>query len=156
MIPRCYEPPRDNITRRRHAQCYNAFVVGGGNNGGNVMPDKLEKRVERLEADVADIKSNIAILTTRSESFATKSDVLEIREGLRLEMADLRQSLRSEMADLRQCLKSDMADLRQSLKVEMADHRTEIQKAFTSQTWQLASIIVSAMAALVAIMVAIK
>lgn len=134
MIPRCYEPPRDNITRRRHAQCYNAFVVGGGNNGGNVMPDKLEKRVERLEADVADIKSNIAILTTRSESFATKSDVLEIREGLRLEMADLRQSL----------------------KVEMADHRTEIQKAFTSQTWQLASIIVSAMAALVAIMVAIK
>ncbi|EEQ7768482.1 hypothetical protein M4A30_002097 [Escherichia coli] len=98
------------------------------------MPDKLEKRVERLEADVADIKSNIAILTTRSESFATKSDVLEIREGLRLEMADLRQSL----------------------KVEMADHRTEIQKAFTSQTWQLASIIVSAMAALVAIMVAIK
>ncbi|EGC4607283.1 hypothetical protein H9J60_001459 [Escherichia coli] len=109
------------------------------------MPDKLEKRVERLEADVADIKSNIAILTTRSESFATKSDVLEIREGLRLEMAESRQSLKSEMADLRQ-----------SLKVEMAEHRTELQKSFANQTWLLTGIVLSAMAVLVAVVTVIK
>lgn len=98
------------------------------------MSDGFERRVSRLERDVTEIKNNLITFTTRSESFATKSDVLEIREGLRLEMAELRQSL----------------------KVEMADYRTEIQKAFASQTLQLAGIILSAMAVLVAAVVAIK
>lgn len=65
------------------------------------MNDDLERRVSCLESDVTEIKNNLITLTTRSESFATKSDVLEIREGLRLEMAESRQSLKSEMADLR-------------------------------------------------------
>lgn len=110
------------------------------------MNDDLERRVSCLESDVTEIKNNLITLTTRSESFATKSDVLEIREGLRLEMAESRQSLKSEMADLRQ-----------SLKVEMADeHRTELQKSFANQTWLLTGIVLSAMAVLVAVVTVIK
>ncbi|MGA6677905.1 hypothetical protein [Escherichia coli] len=109
-------------------------AVFDGGDGGDGMNGNLERRVGRLEGDVTEIKNNLITLTTRSESFATKSDVLEIREGLRLEMAESRESL----------------------KIEMANHRTEIQKAFTSQTWHLASIIVSAMAVLVAVVTAIK
>ena len=109
------------------------------------MNDDLEQRVSCLESDVTEIKNNLITLTTRSESFATKSDVLEIREGLRLEMAESRQSLKSEMADLRQ-----------SLKVEMAEHRTELQKSFANQTWLLTGIVLSAMAVLVAVVTVIK
>ncbi|GHM53676.1 hypothetical protein ECZU51_23460 [Escherichia coli] len=113
--------------------------------GGDGMNDDLERRVSCLESDVTEIKNNLITLTTRSESFATKSDVLEIREGLRLEMAESRQSLKSEMADLRQ-----------SLKVEMAEHRTELQKSFANQTWLLTGIVLSAMAVLVAVVTVIK
>lgn len=109
------------------------------------MNDDLERRVSCLESDVTEIKNNLITLTTRSESFATKSDVLEIREGLRLEMAESRQSLKSEVADLRQ-----------SLKVEMAEHRTELQKSFANQTWLLTGIVLSAMAVLVAVVTVIK
>ena len=109
------------------------------------MNDDLERRVSCLESDVTEIKNNLITLTTRSESFATKSDVLEIREGLTLEMAESRQSLKSEMADLRQ-----------SLKVEMAEHRTELQKSFANQTWLLTGIVLSAMAVLVAVVTVIK
>lgn len=109
------------------------------------MNEDLERRVSCLESDVTEIKNNLITLTTRSESFATKSDVLEIREGLRLEMAESRQSLKSEMADLRQ-----------SLKVEMAEHRTELQKSFANQTWLLTGIVLSAMAVLVAVVTVIK
>lgn len=112
----------------------NNQVTGSGNDGGDGMNDDLERRVSCLESDVTEIKNNLITLTTRSESFATKSDVLEIREGLRLEMAESRQSLKSEMADLRQ-----------SLKVEMAEHRTELQKSFANQTWLLTGIVLSAM-----------
>lgn len=123
----------------------NNQVTGSGNDGGDGMNDDLERRVSCLESDVTEIKNNLITLTTRSESFATKSDVLEIREGLRLEMAESRQSLKSEMADLRQ-----------SLKVEMAEHRTELQKSFANQTWLLTGIVLSAMAVLVAVVTVIK
>ncbi|MED8008462.1 hypothetical protein Q5442_04635 [Escherichia coli] len=123
----------------------NNQVTGSGNDGGDGMNDDLERRVSCLESDVTEIKNNLITLTTRSESFATKFDVLEIREGLRLEMAESRQSLKSEMADLRQ-----------SLKVEMAEHRTELQKSFANQTWLLTGIVLSAMAVLVAVVTVIK
>ncbi|EOF6095594.1 hypothetical protein ACK1FP_003012 [Salmonella enterica] len=120
-------------------------VSFSGGDGGDGMGSDLEKRVERLEGDTLIIKDKLTVLSVRSESFATKSDVLEIREGLRLEMTESRQSLKSEMVDFRQ-----------SLKVEMAEHRTELQKSFTNQTWLLTSIVLSAMAVLVAVVTAIK
>ncbi|WP_423256881.1 hypothetical protein [Escherichia coli] len=105
--------------RKKKEKAYNVSnnqETGSGNDGGDGMNDDLERRVSCLESDVTEIKNNLITLTTRSESFATKSDVLEIREGLRLEMAESRQSLKSEMADLRL-----------SLIVEMDEHRTELQ-----------------------------
>lgn len=63
------------------------------------MNDDLERRVSCLESDVTEIKNNLITLTTRSESFATKSDVLEIREGLRLEMAEHRTELQKSFAN---------------------------------------------------------
>ncbi|EOM7884585.1 hypothetical protein ACNCRB_002444 [Escherichia coli] len=134
--------------RKKKENAYNVSnnqVTGSGNDGGDGMNDDLERRVSCLESDVTEIKNNLITLTTRSEAFATKSDVLEIREGLRLEMAESRQSLKSEMADLRQ-----------SLKVEMAEHRTELQKSFANQTWLLTGIVLSAMAVLVAVVTVIK
>ena len=134
--------------RKKKENAYNVSnnqVTGSGNDGGDGMNDDLERRVSCLESDVTEIKNNLVTLTTRSESFATKFDVLEIREGLRLEMAESRQSLKSEMADLRQ-----------SLKVEMAEHRTELQKSFANQTWLLTGIVLSAMAVLVAVVTVIK
>ncbi|EIJ1010212.1 hypothetical protein LH739_000775 [Salmonella enterica] len=101
----------------------NSRVTGSGNDGGDGMSGELERRVRHLENDVSEIKNNLITLTTRSESLSSKADVLEIREGLRL---------------------------------EMAENRTEIQKSFASQTWQLTGIILSAMAVLVAVVVAIK
>lgn len=51
----------------------NTSVMHGGGGGGDML-DKLEKRVEKLENNVSDIKTDLATLTTRSENFATVSN----------------------------------------------------------------------------------
>ncbi len=48
--------------------------------------ERLTKRVERLELDTHQIKTDLAILTERSQNFATKTDV----EGLRTDQFRLR------------------------------------------------------------------
>lgn len=54
------------------------------------MYDKLEKRVERLEADFADIKNNMTVLTIRSEYLATKADVTEGKSEIKCDIANLK------------------------------------------------------------------
>jgi len=46
--------------------------------GGNNM-EKLEKRIERVEQDLHQVKIDIAVLTERSQTFATKADLEVIR-----------------------------------------------------------------------------
>ncbi|MGJ0191036.1 hypothetical protein ACR6A7_01685 [Pantoea sp. RRHST58] len=53
--------------------------------GGNLM-ERLTKRVERLELDTHQIKTDLAVLTERSQHFATKTDV----ESLHTEQFRLR------------------------------------------------------------------
>jgi len=53
--------------------------------GGNKM-ERLTKRVDRLEQDTHQIKTDLAVLTERSQNFATKADV----EGLRTDQFKLR------------------------------------------------------------------
>jgi len=48
--------------------------------------ERLTKRVERLELDAHQIKTDLAVLTERSQNFATKTDI----EGLRVEQFRLR------------------------------------------------------------------
>ena len=48
--------------------------------------ERLNKRVDRLEQDTHQIRTDLAVLTERSQSFATKADV----EGLRTDQFKLR------------------------------------------------------------------
>lgn len=112
---------------------------GGGGGGGSM--DNLEKRVERLEENVADIKLNLATLTTRSENFATKADVI----GIRVEMAELSGNLKQEIAEVRSELKSDMADI-----------RTDFQKEMRTQTAWLCGIVIAAMGVFAGVIALLK
>ncbi|WP_051691265.1 hypothetical protein [Mangrovibacter sp. MFB070] len=86
----------------------------------------LGLRVGKLEVDVADIRVNLAALTTRSEQFATKSDITELRGELRAEMGELRGELRAEMGELREELRGEMGELREELRGEMGELRGEM------------------------------
>ncbi|PWW04617.1 hypothetical protein [Mangrovibacter plantisponsor] len=87
----------------------------------------LGLRVGKLEVDVADIRVNLAALTTRSEQFATKSDITELRGELRAEMGELREELRAEMGELREELRGEMGELREELRGEMGELREELR-----------------------------
>lgn len=65
----------------------------GGGNGGGGMLDKLEKRVDTIEKDTHQIKLDLAVLTTRSENFATKADI----ESIRTEHMTLRAEVVKEL-----------------------------------------------------------
>ncbi len=68
-------------------------------NGENM--DILEQRFERLEEDTRQIKLDLAVLTARSENFATKTDVAELRAELIKEIAasEARTNIRFEKID---------------------------------------------------------
>lgn len=57
------------------------------------MLDKLEKRVDTIEKDTHQIKLDLAVLTTRSENFATKADI----ESIRTEHMTLRAEVVKEL-----------------------------------------------------------
>lgn len=116
-------------------------TYGGGNGGGDGSMDNLEKRVGKLEEDVADIKLNIAILTTRSESFATKADVA----GMQTVMAETQGNLRREMSDLRG-----------ELKLEVSELRTDFHKSMKAQTAWLCGTVIAAMSVFAAVIALIK
>lgn len=52
--------------------------------------EKLTQRVERLEEDTHQIKLDLAVLTARSENFATKADLAELKTELKDDIAGLR------------------------------------------------------------------
>lgn len=111
-----------------------------GSGGGGGM-DNLEKRVTNLEGDVKVVREALTTLTTRSEGFATKSDVSDIRT----EMAEMRGDLRKEMAELRGEIKAEMSkqygELNASLATESGNLKSELHKAITKQTVLLLTII---------------
>lgn len=93
---------------------------GGGDDGGSGMDD-LRKRIERTEQNIEQIKIDLATLTTRSESFASKSalDTLITRSENFATKADF-----------------------QTVRTEIQAVRTEIQTAISGQTkWIAATII---------------
>lgn len=75
---------------------------GGSNsgNGGSGMSGDLEKRVEKLEASIGDIKQDLAVLKTRSENFSTKSDLMELSNTLKTEQQALRIELHQSIASI--------------------------------------------------------
>lgn len=133
-----------------------------GGDGGGGMTENIEPRVRKLENDVAVISHNLAVLTVRSERFATHADVANVRTematmrgeltermtfmggefkgefiSLRGEMALMRGELKEEMASLRGELKEDMASLRGELKDNMSSLRGELKEDMAASKGEL-------------------
>ncbi|WP_330983494.1 MULTISPECIES: hypothetical protein [Enterobacterales] len=67
-------------------------------NGGDGMSGDLEKRVEKLEANMSEIKQDLAILKTRSENFSTKSDLMELSNTFKTEQMALQVELHKALS----------------------------------------------------------
>lgn len=74
-----------NLDSYRERELPKITPFGGGSGGGGMAED-LEQRVKKLEEDVTEIRVNIATLTTRSENFATKSDISDLRTTMQKEL----------------------------------------------------------------------
>ena len=59
--------------------------------------EKLTQRVERLEEDTHQIKLDLAVLTARSENFATKADLAELKAELKSDQYEMRVELLREI-----------------------------------------------------------
>lgn len=73
-----------------------SFSGGGGDSGGGML-EQLERRVERLEGDTLIIKDKLTALSVRSESFATKSDLAELKSELKSDMSSLESRITVNM-----------------------------------------------------------
>jgi hypothetical protein len=133
-----YLPERNEPIKRADDTIHGKGPRGPGDGGGM---DNLEKRVTNLEGDVKVIREDLTTLTVRSESFATKADVADIRA----EMAEMRGELRTEMAELRGELRSEMSkqygEINTALSTQSGNLKTELLKAVNKQTVLLLTII---------------
>ena len=95
--------------------------------------EALTKRVEQLEKTTQQIQQDVAVLTARSENFATKADV----ECLRTEQGMLRIELLGEMGQLekRMDAKFERMDDKFEARFERLDHK--IDKLGGRMTWNI-------------------
>lgn len=91
--------------------------INRSGDGGDGMNGDLEKRVEKLETNLSTIKQDLAILTTRSENFCTKSDLLVLSNTIKTEQ--------------------------QALRIELHQSIAAIQKEISNQTKWMAGIIIT-------------
>lgn len=96
--------------------------------------DNLDKRVTALEEDVKVIRNDLTTLMVRSENFATKADISDIRT----EMAESRGSIKQEMAAQRGEIKAEMAALRGELKTAILESQQFLLKEMESRFDKLA------------------
>lgn len=91
---------------------------------------KFAKRLR--EAGFSDPQAEAVVATVQEASagadLATRSDLAELRSGIRLEIAELRAELKAEIAELRADLKAEIAELRAELKAEIAELRAEMRQ----------------------------
>ncbi|USX18210.1 CCDC90 family protein [Oxalobacteraceae bacterium OTU3REALA1] len=108
-----------------------AEVAGGGE---PPYDGDMEKRVEKIEADIIAIKIDIALIVangaTKTDmaalSYATKADIAELRSATKADIAELRVSTKADIAELRASTRADIAELRASTKAEIAEAKTAI------------------------------
>lgn len=91
-----------------------------GNGGGGNSMDDLKKRVERTEENIAQIKIDLATLTTRSENFATKAtlDSLVVRSETFATKADF-ESLRTEIYKAKAELANNINSISRSIWIPL-------------------------------------
>lgn len=86
--------PISNTTR-----VFPPLIFDVGNKGDHQM-EQLTKRVEELEKNTQQIQMDVAVLTARSEHFATKADI----EKVRAEQGVMRVEIMGELGALEQRL----------------------------------------------------
>ncbi|HIE3617349.1 TPA: hypothetical protein ACXLW9_000337 [Yersinia enterocolitica] len=72
----------------------------GSNDGGDNMLGNLEKRVEKLENQIGEIKTDLAKLTVRSENFATKADLIECNGSYKADVQTMRTEMHQAIAGI--------------------------------------------------------
>lgn len=69
--------------------------------GGDGMYGNLEKRVEKLEDGISSVKLDLVRLTERSEQFATKAGLLELKGELKSEISNTKNELKLGIANVK-------------------------------------------------------
>lgn len=131
----------------------NADDRKNGNGGDGGMSD-LERRVGNLEADMkavradlSGLKSDMAAMNAKMDAafptFATKSDLAELKAELKGDISKLALATNSDIAELRTELKGDIAEL----KTEFKGLETAMHKEFSAQTkWMVGTILAAVVA----------
>ncbi|EMF4524963.1 DUF1640 domain-containing protein [Salmonella enterica] len=121
-------PIRDDINSDLNDD--SSFSGGGGGSGGGML-DQLERRVERLEGDTLIIKDKLTALSVRSESFATKSDLAELKSELKSDMSSLETRM---MVNMMQAINNS-----QNAIMEKMDRRFD--RVDDNTKWRLSGVI---------------
>jgi len=107
--------PISNTTR-----VFRPLIFDLGNKGDHQM-EQLTKRVEQLEKTTQQIQTDVAVLTARSEHFATKADI----EKVRAEQGAMRVEIMGELGALEQRIdkKFERMEEKSELKFDKIDAR---------------------------------
>ncbi len=100
-------------------------IYVAGYQGVNEM-EALTKRVEQLEKTTHQIQQDVAVLTARSENFATKADI----ECLRTEQGQMRIELLGEMSQLERRLEDKFGTRFEKIE-------SKIDKLGDRMTWNI-------------------
>ena len=114
-------------------------------NGGCAGDGALGVRVEKLEAQLTSISTDVAVIkangatktdmaelksTTQTDmaelKSATQADIAELKSETRADIAELRSSTKADIAELRSSTKADIAELKSSMKADLAEAKTAI------------------------------